>query len=241
MARTTTSARTVPPGVTHRRRVARLPGPDVEHLGVLVDPHPVALDGVGQPPGEERRLHHGAVRRERRAEHAGGADRPRAVSSGPSQRRSSSPNPSARASSTSASARARWASLRTRSTEPPLTKWQSMPSLAALAPTTSTVSCMARRIARMASTPCWRASAASEVAKRAEHQPPLRPEAPKPATSRSSTAMRSEGSAWASACAVHKPVKPAPTMQTSTSRSSVSAGRGGSGTGTASHHRESRW
>ncbi len=70
-----------------------------------------------------------------------------------------------------------------------------MPSLVALAPTTSTVSCMARRIARMASVPYRRASAASDVANSAEHQPPLRPEAPKPATSRSSTATRSEGSA----------------------------------------------
>ena len=90
---------------------------------------------------------------------------------------------------------------------------------------------MARRIARMASRPCRRASAASEVAKRAEHQPPFRPDAPNPATSRSSTATRSEGSASASEYAVQSPVNPAPTMQTSTSRSSVRAGRGGSGTG----------
>ena len=135
----------------------------------------------------------------------------------------------------------RWASLRTRSTDPPLAKWQSMPSLAAVAPTTSTVSCMARRMACMASRPCWRASAASEVAKSAEHQPPLRPDAPKPATSRSTTATRSEGSARASACAVQRPVNPAPTMQTSTCRSWVRAGRGANGSGTASHHRESRW
>ena len=40
-------------------------------------------------------------------------------------------SPSARASSTAASARARCASLRTRSTDPPLAKWQSMPSAAA--------------------------------------------------------------------------------------------------------------
>ena len=100
------------------------------------------------------------------------------ASSGPSQRRSSSPNPSARASSTAANARTRCASLRTRSTDPPLAKWQSMPSLAAAAPTTSTVSCIARRIARMASRPCRRANAASDVANSAEHQPPLRPGRP---------------------------------------------------------------
>ena len=50
------------------------------------------------------------------------------------------------------------------------------------APTTSTVSCMARRMASIDSRPCRRASAASEVANRAEHHPPLRPTAPKPAT-----------------------------------------------------------
>ncbi|CAB4715456.1 unannotated protein [freshwater metagenome] len=41
------------------------------------------------------------------------------------------------------------------------------------------------------------ASVSSEAGKRAEHQPPLRPEAPKPATSASSTAIRSVGSASA--------------------------------------------
>ena len=163
------------------------------------------------------------------------------ASSGPSQRRASSPTPSARASSTSASARTRCASLRTRFTEPPLANWQSMPSLAALAPTTSTVSSSALRIARMASSPCRRANVASDVANSAEHQPPLRPDAPKPATSRSTTAMRNAGSTSASEWAVHSPVKPAPTMHTSTWRSSVRAGRAGNGTGTASHHRESRW
>ena len=90
------------------------------------------------------------------------------------------------------------------------------------------------------SRPCRRASAASEVAKRAEHHPPFRPEAPKPATSRSRTTTRKAGSRRMSECAVHRPVNPAPTMQTSTARSSVSAGRGGSGAGTASHHSERR-
>ena len=37
----------------------------------------------------------------------------------------------------------------------------------------------------------------SEAGKRAEHQPPLRPDAPYPATSASSTAIRSDGSASA--------------------------------------------
>ena len=37
----------------------------------------------------------------------------------------------------------------------------------------------------------------SEVGNSAEHQPPLRPDAPKPATSASSTTIRSDGSARA--------------------------------------------
>ncbi len=53
--------------------------------------------------------------------------------------------------------------------------------------------------------------------------------------------MRSVGSASTSEWAVHSPVKPAPTMQTSTCRSSLRAGLGGSGAGTASHHSDSRW
>ena len=92
----------------------------------------------------------------------------------------------------------------------------------------------------MASGPWRRASAASEVANNAEHQPAVPPRSPVPATSRSRTATRREGSARASERAVHNPVKPPPTMQTSTSMSRVSAGRGGSGAGTASHHRDSR-
>ena len=70
VARTTKSARTVPPEVVTHGGSPGLPGPDVEHLGVLVDPHPVAFDRIGQAPGQERRLHHRAVGRE------GGADRP---------------------------------------------------------------------------------------------------------------------------------------------------------------------
>ena len=84
----------------------------------------------------------------------------------------------------------------------------------------------------------WRTSAPSETANNAEHQPPLRPEAPNPATSFSTTAMRSVGSAVISEWAVHSPVKPAPTMQTSTCRSLASAGRSGNGVGMASHQRE---
>ena len=57
------------------------------------------------------------------------------------------------------------------------------------------------------------------VASSAEHQPPLRPLAPNPTSSRSSTATRNAGSRSTSDSAVHSPVKPAPTIATSTSRS----------------------
>ena len=71
-----------------------------------------------------------------------------------------------------------------------------MPSAAATFPTSSTVACMARYIAIAASRPAIRSSLPSEAGNRAEHQPPLRPEAPNPAMSRSQTAIFRAGSAW---------------------------------------------
>ena len=56
---------------------------------------------------------------------------------------------------------------------------------------------MARYIAMAWSRPAIRSSLARDAGKYAEHQPPLRPEAPKPAISRSQTAMRSPGLALA--------------------------------------------
>ena len=70
-----------------------------------------------------------------------------------SQRRSSSPKPKDRASAISSKALVRCTSVRAASTVPPLAKWQSIPSACAVAPTMSTVACMARRMARMASRP----------------------------------------------------------------------------------------
>jgi len=81
-----------------------------------------------------------------------------------------------------------------------------MPSAAASAPTARTVPSRARCMATAPSRPESLASRAHEVGNSAEHQPPLRPDAPKPATSRSSTAIRSDGSAFANAYAVHSPV-----------------------------------
>ena len=67
------------------------------------------------------------------------------------------------------------------------------------------------------------------VGKMADAHPPLRPDAPKPAISRSTTTTRSEGSRSNSVYAVQRPVYPAPTMATSASSDPGSDGRGVSG------------
>jgi hypothetical protein len=54
----------------------------------------------------------------------------------------------------------------------------------------------------------------------------LRPEAPKPAISRSTTSTFNEGSRRSRQYAVQSPVNPAPRMATSTSVDPSSAGRG---------------
>ena len=54
---------------------------------------------------------------------------------------------------------------------------------------------MAAYCSRAASAPASSARVAAVTGNSAEHQPPLRPEAPNPATSCSSSAMRSAGSA----------------------------------------------
>ena len=54
---------------------------------------------------------------------------------------------------------------------------------------------MARYMAIAASRPAIRSSLPSDAGNSAEHQPPFRPEAPKPAISRSQTAIFRAGSA----------------------------------------------
>ena len=65
-----------------------------------------------------------------------------------------------------------------------------MPSSAATRPTSSTVANISFCMAMAASRPWLLASFASGVAKYGDTQPPLRPEAPKPAISFSTTTMR---------------------------------------------------
>jgi hypothetical protein len=62
-------------------------------------------------------------------------------------------------------------------------------------PTSSIVSNIARCIEIAASRPARLATFFFVAANRAEHQPPLRPEAPKPAVSFSTIATRRDGSA----------------------------------------------
>ena len=233
MARTTNSARTVPPRVTTDGGSPASPGPNVEHLGVLVDPDAAALDRVGQAPGQERRLYHRAVRRERGADRAGGADhlggllgpepaqvvlaeseRPRLVDlghrPGPLRLAAHQVDRSALDEvAVDALAGRRWPRRRR-----PSPAWHGASPASRRA-----------RAGGPGRRPRWRTGpSTSRRCGPRRRSPPPRVRAPPRAGT---------GSASARACAVHRPVNPAPTMQTSTSRSSVSAGRGGSGTGDA--------
>jgi hypothetical protein len=69
-----------------------------------------------------------------------------------------------------------------------------MPSASATRPTSMTDSCIALRTATAASGPCLRAIPFEAGGNSAEHQPPLRPEAPNPVISRSTIAIQSAGS-----------------------------------------------
>ena len=71
----------------------------------------------------------------------------------------------------------------------------------------------------------------------AEAQPPLRPDAPKPHVSASRIRTRNDGSATASAYAVHNPVNPPPTIATSQVVSPVSGCAESSGSSIWSSHR----
>jgi hypothetical protein len=105
---------------------------------------------------------------------------------------------------------------------------------AAARPTSSTVAIIALRIPTAAARPCARSSEAAERGNSALTHPPFRPDAPKPAISFSSAAMLKLGSRSSRYHAVHRPVRPPPTMATSTSRSPGSAGRGLRSSGTVS-------
>ena len=69
-------------------------------------------------------------------------------------------------------------------------------------------------------------------------KPPLRPLAPPPQTSASSTTMSADGSSSRIWSAVHSPVNPPPTMQTSQRTSPASGGRGGTSPSASASHSE---
>ena len=146
---------------------------DRERRRPLVEGDAAAGHDLGQAADQSARVDGRAVRGVRRAEGPGRAQ--------PLRRPRPGRAPGRR---TPARARASWALLRASTMVPPLAKWQSMPSARATRWTSSTEA----RIAASCASP-------SDVGNSAEHQPPLRPEAPNPATSASSTTIRSAGSA----------------------------------------------
>ena len=176
------------------RRDVRLEAGD---RGALVDGHPQPLHDVRETAGEAGRVDGGAVRRVAGAEapghldaraHLGGAEQ-----AGSPPRRSPTsvrtrPPRAARSSCTGVSARSSW---------PPRWKRASMPSSSTTRAISYTVWCRARCWSITACRPCVLGGVSSrEPGKVVWHQPPLRPEAPNPAISRSSTAMRRCGSAF---------------------------------------------
>jgi hypothetical protein len=83
--------------------------------------------------------------------------------------------------------------------EPPLRYAQAMPSRATTSPIASTVAWIARSWASTASRPAFAAQRSREPASSPTTQPPLRPDAPKPTVSASSTTTSSAGAArWSS-------------------------------------------
>ena len=92
--------------------------------------------------------------------------------------------------------RASWAGVRASTTVPPWWNPHSMPSAATTRPDLADGLLHGQALGRARARDRTGASrVASETLNSAEHQPPLRPDAPNPTTSRSRTAMRRPGSA----------------------------------------------
>ncbi len=77
---------------------------------------------------------------------------------------------------------------------PPLWKPASIPASAQTRPTSSTASYVACWVRVAASIPCNVASRPIEMLRSGAHQAPFRPDAPKPAISRSTTTILRDGS-----------------------------------------------
>ena len=149
--------------------------------GGLDDAPAAALDGPREAPHEPRGLDACAVRRVRRAQHAGGADERRRLLRRDEARPRHGPGAAAPGCGRGRSCRPSPSRRRCPPRPPP---------------------CRPRRRCRASPRPspappprpCRRVSAASLAGNSAEHQPPLRPLAPKPATCRSTTSTRRPGS-----------------------------------------------
>ena len=168
---------------------------DVDGRGALVDRDTAALDRGGQTraragPGGSRRSAGSTSRRGSRPPGRTQRPRGRRAAGGPRVR---SPRRGSRRPRR-APARAGRGCARRRGSRPGRSGSR-CPPRRRCAPTAATVSCSWCCIRTAASRPRSLAIRWSDAGKSAEHQPPLRPEAPKPATSRSITATRTVGSA----------------------------------------------
>ena len=182
------------PGAHHAVLGAHLARGDRRDPGPLVDRHAAAFGGPRQPAHQSRRVDGRAVGGVRRARDAVGAHD---LGSPPRRRGAPGrprPGPSAAPPRPRPGPARAGPAPRASRIVPPLATCASMPSAPATRATSSTVARIAACWASAASRPPSAASAGSSAGNSAEHQPPLRPDAPKPATSDSSTRSDSDGS-----------------------------------------------
>src|SRR5204862_5749456 len=107
-----------------------------------------------------------------------------------------------------------WAGVRAVQSQPPRTNWASIPC-AAQKRSISPIPSAERRQSESASSAPTTFASDGNFAHQESAKPPLRPEAPPPQTSRSTTTTSQLGSHSFSQIAVHKPTKPPPITQTS--------------------------
>ena len=180
----------------HGRRRGRCARSRLDGLdpGALVQDGPRLDDAAGQAAHEPCRVDCGAVRGVGTAEDVGRADSAlglRLVEQGVVLR-AEAPGAQLRRSRRGRSTAA--AGVRAATTVPPLLHSTSQPSADATRPISSTVANISRLSRMAASRVDCRASAGRLAGNSADAQPPLRPDAPKPACSASRMTMRSDGS-----------------------------------------------
>ena len=171
---------------------------DAGDQGVLVDPHAATFDRRRQPAGESRRMDRGAMRRVGPAQDIGGPYQRRRLSSPEQREIVPAESPHSRPSATYARARLELR-LRPRGDDRAALREVAVDPLEFGDPMdlVDRAAHLAPCSASAGSRPYRRATAGSDAENSAEHQPPLRPDAPNPATACSSTTMRRLGSAAA--------------------------------------------